>query len=152
MSKVPTSLAGLLSLLSGCFTQPTFQTFSMLLVGFVGRIRDCTVCGDRQREQPSYAAPTRCPNAPCTRSRSTPSSTIASATGTLHFTAVPPLDLAGSPITLPPGADGPEGPPSPQSSTSRGTTSAGVALGRRSSGQIRGEADIEPIAAPAIAA
>ena len=45
MSEVPTSLAGLLSLLSGCFTQPTFQTFSMLLVGFVGRIRDCTVCG-----------------------------------------------------------------------------------------------------------
>jgi hypothetical protein len=45
MSEVPTSLAGLLSLLAGCFTQPTFQTFSMLVVGFVGRIRDCTVCG-----------------------------------------------------------------------------------------------------------
>ena len=45
MSEVPTSLAGLLSLLSGCFTQPTFQTFSMLVVGFVGRIRDCTITG-----------------------------------------------------------------------------------------------------------
>jgi len=45
MSEVPTSLAGLLSLLAGCFTQPSFQTFSMLVVGFVGRIRDCTVCG-----------------------------------------------------------------------------------------------------------
>jgi len=43
--QVPTSLAGLLSLLSPCFTQPTFQTFSMLLVGFVGRIRDCTITG-----------------------------------------------------------------------------------------------------------
>jgi hypothetical protein len=45
MSEVPTSLAGLLSLLAPCFTQPTFQTFSMLLVGFVGRIRDCTITG-----------------------------------------------------------------------------------------------------------
>ena len=45
MCQVPTSLAGLLSLLAPCFTQPTFQTFSMLLVGFVGRIRDCTVTG-----------------------------------------------------------------------------------------------------------
>jgi DDE superfamily endonuclease len=45
VSEVPSSLAGLLSLLSGCFTQPTFQTFSMLVVGFVGRIRDCTVTG-----------------------------------------------------------------------------------------------------------
>jgi hypothetical protein len=43
--QVPSSLAGLLSLLSGCFTQPTFQTFSILVVGFVGRIRDCTVTG-----------------------------------------------------------------------------------------------------------
>jgi DDE superfamily endonuclease len=43
--QVPTSLAGLLSLLAPCFTQPTFQTFSMLLVGFVGRIRDCTITG-----------------------------------------------------------------------------------------------------------
>jgi hypothetical protein len=45
MSEVPTSLAGLLSLLTGCFTQPTFQTFSMLVVGCVGRIRDCTITG-----------------------------------------------------------------------------------------------------------
>jgi hypothetical protein len=43
--QVPTSLAGLLSLLAPCFTQPTFQTFSMLMVGFVGRVRDCTVTG-----------------------------------------------------------------------------------------------------------
>jgi hypothetical protein len=40
--QVPTSLAGLLSLLAPCFTQPTFHAFSMLLVGFVGRVRDCT--------------------------------------------------------------------------------------------------------------
>jgi hypothetical protein len=33
VSQVPTSLAGLLSLLAGCFTQPTFQTFGMLVVG-----------------------------------------------------------------------------------------------------------------------
>ena len=45
MCQVPTSLAGLLSLLAPCFTQPTFQTFSMLMVGFAGRIRDCTVTG-----------------------------------------------------------------------------------------------------------
>jgi hypothetical protein len=45
MVQVPSSLAGLLSLLSPCFTQPSFQTFSMLVVGFVGRIRDCTVTG-----------------------------------------------------------------------------------------------------------
>jgi DDE superfamily endonuclease len=45
VSEVPTSLAGLLSLLAPCFTQPTFQTFSMLVVGFVGRIRDCTITG-----------------------------------------------------------------------------------------------------------
>lgn len=42
---MPHSLAGLLSLLVPCFTQPTFHTFSMLVVGFVGRIRDCTVTG-----------------------------------------------------------------------------------------------------------
>ena len=45
MLQVPTSLAGLLSLLAPCMTQPTFQTFSMLLVGMVGRIRDCTITG-----------------------------------------------------------------------------------------------------------
>jgi hypothetical protein len=43
--QVPTSLAGLLSLLAGCFTQPSFETFSMLLVGSVGRVRDRTVTG-----------------------------------------------------------------------------------------------------------
>jgi len=43
--QVPTSLAGLLSLLAPCFSQPTFQTFSALVVGFVGRVRDCTVTG-----------------------------------------------------------------------------------------------------------
>ena len=45
MCQVPTSLAGLLSLLAPCFSQPSFQTFSALVVGFVGRIRDCTVTG-----------------------------------------------------------------------------------------------------------
>ncbi len=45
MCQVPTSLAGLLSLLGPCFSQPTFQTFSMLVVGFVGRVRDCTITG-----------------------------------------------------------------------------------------------------------
>jgi DDE superfamily endonuclease len=35
----------MLSLLAGCFSQPTFQTFGMLVVGFVGRVRDCTVTG-----------------------------------------------------------------------------------------------------------
>lgn len=42
---VPGSLAGLLSLCRPAFTQPTFQTFAMLVVGFVGRIRDCTITG-----------------------------------------------------------------------------------------------------------
>ncbi len=45
MLQVPTSLAGLLSLLGPCFSQPTFQTFSMLVVGSVARVRDCTVTG-----------------------------------------------------------------------------------------------------------
>ena len=45
MYQVPSSLAGLLSLLRGCFTQPTFETFGMLLIGMVGRVRDCTVTG-----------------------------------------------------------------------------------------------------------
>jgi hypothetical protein len=43
--QVPTSLAGVLSLLGPCFSQPTFQTFSMLVVGSVARVRDCTVTG-----------------------------------------------------------------------------------------------------------
>ena len=45
MCQVPSSLASLLSLLAPCFTQPSFQTFSMLVIGFVGRVRDCTVTG-----------------------------------------------------------------------------------------------------------
>ncbi len=43
--QVPSSLRGLLSLFDGCFTQPTLQTFSMLLIGMIGRVRDCTVTG-----------------------------------------------------------------------------------------------------------
>ena len=46
---------------------------------------------------PSFAAPTSSPNASCTRSGSTASSSIASATGTLHFTAVPPSILPDRP-------------------------------------------------------
>ena len=45
MFQVPSSLAGLLSLSRPVFTQPSFQTFSMLVVGLVGRVRDCTVTG-----------------------------------------------------------------------------------------------------------
>ena len=45
MCQVPSSLARLLSLLVPCFTHPTFQTFSMLMVGSIGRVRDCTVTG-----------------------------------------------------------------------------------------------------------
>jgi len=43
--QVPSSLASLLSLLAPCFTAPTFQTFSMLTVGFIARIRENTVTG-----------------------------------------------------------------------------------------------------------
>jgi len=35
----------LLSLLSPCFTQPSFQTFSMLMIGSVARVCDCTITG-----------------------------------------------------------------------------------------------------------
>ncbi|MGH7733662.1 MAG: IS701 family transposase [Gemmatimonadales bacterium] len=45
MLQVPSSLQGLLSLFDGCFTQPTLQTFCMLMVGMIGRVRDCTVTG-----------------------------------------------------------------------------------------------------------
>lgn len=45
MPQVPNSLSGLLSLLEGCFTAPSFQTFSLLLIGFIARIRENTVCG-----------------------------------------------------------------------------------------------------------
>src|SRR5665213_409858 len=36
MLQVPSSLAGLLSLLAPCFTQPTYRTFCMLMVGLAG--------------------------------------------------------------------------------------------------------------------
>jgi hypothetical protein len=42
---VPGSLDGLLSLLRGCFSQPTFQTFRALVLGFVGRIGEHTITG-----------------------------------------------------------------------------------------------------------
>lgn len=42
---VPGSLDGLLSLLEPCFSQPVFQTFRALVVGFVGRVGEHTVCG-----------------------------------------------------------------------------------------------------------
>ena len=45
MLQVPTSLQGLLSLLAPCFTQPSFETFSLLVVGAVSRVRDRTVTG-----------------------------------------------------------------------------------------------------------
>ena len=45
MPEVPSSLAGLLSLLAPCFTAPTFKTFQALLVGFVSQTQARTVCG-----------------------------------------------------------------------------------------------------------
>jgi hypothetical protein len=45
MPQLPNSLAGLMSLLAPCFTQPIFRTFCMLSVGFIGRIRENTVTG-----------------------------------------------------------------------------------------------------------
>ncbi|MDA8069984.1 MAG: transposase [Actinomycetota bacterium] len=45
MLQVPSSLQGLLSLLAPCFTQPTFETFSLLVVGAVSRVRDRTITG-----------------------------------------------------------------------------------------------------------
>lgn len=42
---VPRSLDGLLSLFRGDFTQPTFQTFCALVVGFLGRVGERTVTG-----------------------------------------------------------------------------------------------------------
>ena len=78
----------------------------------------------RQRQQPLPRSPTNCPNASCTRSGSTASSVIASATGTLHFTAVPPSILADRPSRSHQERTSREGPPSPQSSTSPGTTSS----------------------------
>ena len=48
MLQVPTSLAAVLSLLRGCFTRPSFETFSMLLIGSVARVRDRTITGTLQ--------------------------------------------------------------------------------------------------------
>jgi SRSO17 transposase len=45
MPEVPSSLAGLLSLLAPCFSRPTFGTFRALLVGFVSQTQTRTVCG-----------------------------------------------------------------------------------------------------------
>ena len=45
MLQVATSLQGLLSLLAPCFTQPSFETFSLLVIGAVSRVRDRTVTG-----------------------------------------------------------------------------------------------------------
>ena len=45
MPKVPSSLAGLLSLLAPCFTAPTQRTFQALVVGFVLQTQTRTVCG-----------------------------------------------------------------------------------------------------------
>jgi hypothetical protein len=45
MPKVPSSLAGLLSLLAPCFTAPTQRTFQALVVGFVSQTQTRTVCG-----------------------------------------------------------------------------------------------------------
>jgi hypothetical protein len=42
---VPTSLAGLLSLFGCCFTQPSFQTFCVLVTGCLTRVRAHTVTG-----------------------------------------------------------------------------------------------------------
>jgi SRSO17 transposase len=42
---VPDSLAGLLSLLRPCFTQPSFQNFIALTLGLVGRIGERTITG-----------------------------------------------------------------------------------------------------------
>src|SRR5204863_9473871 len=46
-----------------------------------------------------------CPSASWTRSGSTASSQVASATGTLRFTAAPPSIFGGPPVTLPSDAD-----------------------------------------------
>lgn len=45
MPEVPSSLAGLLSLLAPCFTAPTHRTFQALVVGFVSQTQTRTVCG-----------------------------------------------------------------------------------------------------------
>jgi hypothetical protein len=42
---VPRSLADLLAVLRSCFTTPTFDTFTAMVVGLVGQTRRRTVCG-----------------------------------------------------------------------------------------------------------
>jgi SRSO17 transposase len=42
---VPVSLDGLLSLFTGCFSQPSFQTFRAMVVGQVSQVGRRTVCG-----------------------------------------------------------------------------------------------------------
>lgn len=50
---VPDSLAALLSLLRPCFTAPSYDTFRWLLVGFVSRVGERTVCGMWQAARPA---------------------------------------------------------------------------------------------------
>ncbi len=45
MPVVPSSLDSLLFLLAGAFSAPTFQTFRCLVVGFLSRVGEHTVCG-----------------------------------------------------------------------------------------------------------
>jgi DDE superfamily endonuclease len=45
MFQVPGSLAELVSLFAGCFTQPTFRTFRALLLGFIARVGEHTITG-----------------------------------------------------------------------------------------------------------
>jgi hypothetical protein len=45
MLQVPGSLAELVSLFAGCFTQPTFRTFRALLVGFIATVGEHTITG-----------------------------------------------------------------------------------------------------------
>jgi hypothetical protein len=45
MFQVPGSLAELVSLFAGCFTQPTVQTFRALVVGFIARVGEHTITG-----------------------------------------------------------------------------------------------------------
>ena len=86
---------------------------------------------------PSLAAPTSCPSASCTRSGSTISSRVASATGTLLCTAVPPSILADRPSRSHQERTSREGPPSPRSSTRTGTSSvSGAGVRSRTGSQL----------------
>jgi hypothetical protein len=42
---IPGSLADLLAVFRSCFTAPTFNTFSALVVGLIAQMRRRTVCG-----------------------------------------------------------------------------------------------------------